>query len=556
MQKRNILAIALCLLTPAATWACTNFLVSKGASTDGSTMVTYAADAHVLYGELYHTPAASHAPGTKLDVYEWDTGKHLGQIDQVEHTYEVIGNMNEHQVVIGETTWGGRKELVDPKAIVDYGSLMYLALQRASSAREAIGVMASLVKEYGYYSSGESFSIADPREVWFMDMISKGPKDKGAVWVARKIPEGFISAHANQARIKKFPLKDRRNTIYAPDVISFARKKGYFKGKDKDFSFADAYAPLDYTGLRICEARVWAMFRRAAPSKKDKWSAWIMGDEKAEPLPLWIKPDEKLEVRDVMAFMRDHFEDTPLDLSKGVGAGPYELPYRWRPLFWEHGKQKYLNERATSTQQTGFSFVSQTRGGLPDPIGGVLWFGVDDTYSTVYVPMYAGLREVPLPYRVGNGDFKTFTWDSAFWVFNFVSNWAYTRYKDIIKDIQVVQRQLEGGFLARQDAIDAAALKLYKQSPELAREYLTRYSAKMSKKTVDRWRKLGTELLVRYMDGNVRDELGKVTHPGYPKHWYKRIADESGDHLKKKRLSTEPPEKKKEAKKNCPCPTH
>ncbi len=535
--------------------ACTNFLVTKGASADGSTMVSYAADSHVLYGELYYTPSADHPEGSMLDIYEWDTGDYLGKIEQVRHTFEVVGNMNEHQVVIGETTWGGREELQGQKATMDYGSLIYITLQRARTAREAVHIMGDLVAKYGYRSEGESFSIADAKEVWFMDMIGKGPKEKGAVWVARKIPDGYISAHANQARIRTFPLRSR-DTIYSPDVISFARKKGYFKGRDRDFSFADAYAPMSFEALRICEARVWAMFRRAAPSKRDRWTRWIMGDMKAPRLPLWIKPDKKLSVQDMMSLMRDHFEGTPFDLSKGVGAGPYQLPYRWRPLYWEVDGKKYFNERATSTQQTGFSFITQSRSFLPAPIGGLIWFGVDDTYSTVYVPMYSGIRKIPKPYAVGTADFQHFSWDSAFWVFNWVSNFAYGRYMDMIKDIQVVQGNLEGSFLSRQPQVEKAAVKLYRQAPELAREYLTRYSDEQANKVVDRWRKLGQQLLVKYLDGNVRDEHGKVTHPGYPKQWYRRIVKDSGDHFYKRRLPGEPEEKKHEQKNNCPCPTH
>ncbi|MBW1806993.1 MAG: C69 family dipeptidase [Deltaproteobacteria bacterium] len=540
-----------------AVLACTNFLVSKGASADSSTMITYAADSHVLYGELYYTPAMTHAPGKMLTIYEWDTGKRLGQIPEVPRTYSVVGNINEYQVAIGETTWGGRKELKDPKAIMDYGSLMYIALQRAQTAREAILIMGDLVAKYGYYSSGESLSISDSLEVWIMDIISKGPDDKGAVWVARRVPDGYVTAHANQARINKFPLNNKKNTLYAKDVISFARKKGYFKGKDKDFSFAAAYAPMDFTGLRICEARVWSFFRRIAPSLKLS-PDYAMGVEGAKPMPLWIKPDKKLSVHDVIELMRDHFEDSPMDLTKGVGAGPYNLPYRWRPLIWEMDGKKYFNERSTSTQQTGFSFVTQSRSWMPNPIGGILWFSVDDTFSTVYVPMYCGIRKISKPYAVGTGDFNTFTWDSAFWVFNFVSNWAYTRYVDIIKDIQVVQRELEGGFFARQPEIEKAAMNLYKTAPELARDYLGNYSAKQGEMVTDRFRKLGLELLVKYLDGNVRDELGKVTHPGYPKHWYKRIIKNRGKHYEMRRIKGEPaPAPEEDKKKGCPkqvCP--
>lgn len=519
-------------------FGCTNFLISKGASIDGSTMITYAADSHELYGELYFRPAAVYAPGTMLDVYEWDTGKYLGKIKQAPQTYSVVGNMNEFQVAIGETTYGGRRELRDKKGIVDYGSLMYIALQRAKTAREAIKVMTDLVEEYGYYSSGESFSISDPNEVWIMEMIGKGEGNKGAVWVARRVPEGYICAHANQARIRTFPLNDKKNCLYAKDVISFAREKGYFKGEDKDFSFADAYAPLDYGALRFCEGRVWSMFRRAAPSQKISID-YVNGVENAEPMPLWIKPDKKLSAHDIMEFMRDHYEDSEWDLSVGVGAGPFNLPYRWRPMTWKVDGVEYCHDRATSTQQTGFSFVAQSRSWLPAPIGGILWFGVDDTYSTVYVPMYCGIREVPKSFAVGTGDFYTFSWDSAFWVFNFVSNYAYSRYSDMIKDIQVVQRELEGHFLAMLPTIDKAAGDLYKQSPELAREYLTNYSVKQGDMTVKRWRKLGESLLMKYLDGNVRDEKGNVTHPRYPDNWYRGIVKERPDVYKMKKLKGE-----------------
>ncbi len=541
-MKKVVLVICLVVLTSVLgnrpILACTNFLVSKGASQDGSTMVTYAADSHELYGELYFTPAGHHPVGAMREIYEWDTGKRLGEIPQPPQTYQVVGNMNEHQVVIGETTFGGRKELVNPKGMLDYGSLMFIALERARTARQAIEIMGSLVDRHGYYSSGESFSISDPKEVWLMEMVGKGPGGNGAVWVARRIPDGYFSAHANQSRIRRFPLNDRNNCLYAKDVISFARKKGYFTGKDKDFSFADTYAPLDYGALRFCEARVWRVFNRAAPSLNLSMD-YINGVEGAQPLPLWIKPDKKLSVQDVMQLMRDHFEGTDFDLTKGVGAGPYELPYRWRPLVWEYKGKKYLNDRATSTQQTGFSFVSQSRSFLPNPIGGVLWFGVDDTASTVYVPMYCSIRQAPPHFRVGQGSFTEFSWESAFWVFNFVSNQAYHRYKDMIGDIQVVQGELEGGFLARQSEVDAAALALYNQAPELARAYLTEYSAKQAEVTVARYRALGIALFVKYLDGNVRDEKGKVTHPPYPEEWYQRIIEESGDLYEMKTLPGE-----------------
>lgn len=518
--------------------ACTNFLISKGATTDGSTMITYAADSHVLYGELYFTPAADHLPGEMLDIYEWDTGTFLGEIRQIPHTYSVVGNMNEHQVSIGETTWGGRKELRDSSAIMDYGSLMYVTLQRAKTARQAVKNMGELVEEYGYYSSGESFSIADPNEVWIMEMIGKGPDKKGAVWVARKIPEGYISGHANQARIRQFPLDDPDNCLYEKDVIKLAKDKGWFEGGDTDFSFADAYAPLDYGALRFCESRVWIMFHRAAPSFNLSMD-YVKGVDITEPMPLWIKPDNKLSARDVMELMRDHFEGSDFDMTKDVGAGPYSLPYRWRPLTWEVDSVEYCNERATSTQQTGFSFVAQARSYLPDPIGGVLWFGVDDTYSTVYVPMYCGIKKVPHNFAVGTGDFQHFTWESAFWVFNFVSNYSYLRYNAMIKDVQKVQRELEGKFAADLPGIDDAAVKLYKESPQLAIDYLTEYSVEIASLTVNRWKKLGEFLIYKYLDGNVKDELGNVTKPGYPKFWYRDIVNKTGDQFEMKKLEGE-----------------
>lgn len=513
-------------------WSCTNFLISRGATVDGSTFISYSADSHELYGELYYIPAGNHLPGIWLDVYEWDTGKYLGKIRQVLVTYSVVGNINEHQVAIGETTFGGRPELKDTTAIVDYGSLMYLALQRSRTAREAIECMTRLVAEYGYASDGESFSISDPNEVWILEMISKGPANKGAVWVARKIPEGYICGHANQPRIRQFPLNERETCLYAPDVISFAREKGYFQGKDEDFSFAEAYAPADFGALRFCEARVWQMFNRVAPSLKLPMD-YIKGNSKAVPLPLWIKPDKKLSLRDITELMRDHFEGTELDMSQDIGGGPFNLPYRWRPLTWKVDSVEYFNERATSTQQTGFSFVAQARSWLPDPIGGVLWFGVDDTYSTVYVPFYCGIQSIPHNFAVGTGSFHNFTWESAFWVFNFVANYIYGgRYWDMIQDVQVVQRQLEGKFLADQSEIDQAALYLYKNSPRLAREYLERYCAEQAVQTIKCWRKLGESLIVKYLDGNVKDEKGQVTHPPYPETWYRQIIKQTGDKFK------------------------
>ncbi len=532
---------------------CTNFLISKGASKDGSTMITYAADSHVLYGELYFRPDKDYPDGTWVDIYEWDTGEKLGKIKQVRHTFSVVGNMNEFQVSIGETTYGGRPELQDSTGILDYGSLMYIALQRARTAREAIEIMTNLVSEYGYYSSGESFSIADPNEVWIMEIIGKGTKlistggsannvlanaNKGAVWVARRVPDGYICGHANQARITTFPLNDPENCIYAKDVISFAREMEYFDGKDKEFSFADAYAPLDFGGARFCEARVWSGFRRVAKDM-DKYLDYAMGENLHNRMPLWVKPENKLSVHDVMELMRDYFQDTPMDMSKDFGAGPYKCIIRWRPLTWEVDGQTYFNERAISTQQTGFSFVAQMRSWLPDPIGGILWFGVDDTYSTVYSPMYCGIFKVPESFEVGNGSMMEFSEDAAFWVFNQVSNFAYTRYNLIIPEIRQRQKQLEENYIDMVMAVDKVATELYKKDTVLARNFLTQYSVNTGNSTVKEWKKLYYYLFTKFMDGNVKEKVEgkqnpKLEQPGYSEEWYRTLIRETGTKFKYK----------------------
>ncbi len=548
--KLSVIALAFALMTALPAMACTNFLITKGASSDGSTMITYAADSHTLFGELYHRPAADYPEGTMVDIYEWDTGKYLGKIKQVTHTYLVVGNMNEHQVAIGETTYGGREELVDTSAIVDYGSLMYLTLQRAKTAREAIRIMGELVAEYGYCSEGESFSISDPNEVWILEMIGKGSPEvkkdkrgrektvynKGAVWVAMRIPDGYISGHANQARITTFPLNDPDNCIYAPDVISFAREKGLYTGEDKNFSFSDTYAPVNFGGARFCEARVWSGFNKVS-SGMDKYEDYAKGYNLKNRMPLWVKPDKKLSVHDVMGMMRDYFQGTDLDMTKDVGAGPYKSIVRWRPMTWSVDGVEYFNERAISTQQTGFSFVAQSRSWFPDPIGGILWFGVDDTYSTVYVPMYCSITETPHAYAVGNGNIMTFSDDAAFWVFNQVSNFAYTRYSDMIPDIQSVQSALEKKFIAYTNVVDNAALELYKKDPKAAVEFLTDYSVNQGNSTVARWKELYAHLFTKFMDGNIKVKDGnnqnpKVSQPGYDKEFYKMIIEHTGDKFK------------------------
>lgn len=536
--------VLLLALAPAAP-ACTNYLVTRGASQDGSTFITYSADSHSLYGDLNFIPAGEHIAGTWIDVFDGDSGKFLGRIRQVPRTWQVVGLINEHQVALGETTFGGREELMDPKAVVDYGSLMNLALQRARTAREALQVMTSLVAEYGYASSGESFSISDPNEAWILEMISKGPERKGAVWVARQVPDGYVCGHANQARIHQFPLQKANNfsdrkqtTFHSPDVIAFAREKGYFKGSDAEFSFAAAYCPPDFGGRRACDARVWQFFRRVTPDSKqmDAYEDWALGIKAdAAVMPLFVKPDRKLSLRDMMELMRDHFEGSPMDMTRDIGAGPFVLPYRWRPMSWkpdQDAKEEYFFERATSTQQTAYSFVAQSRSWLPGAIGGIFWVGMDDTNSTVYAPMYCGIRQVPPSYAKRAGGFDRFSWDSAFWVFNFVANWAYSRYCDMIQDIQAVQREIEGKYLAVQPEIEAAALELFKRSPELARERLTAYSVGEGEALVRRWRELGERLIWKYIDGNVRDSQGHVTHPEYPKEWYQRIIRETGDRFK------------------------
>jgi len=510
--------------------ACTNILVTKGASKDGSTMISYAADSHTLYGELYFHAGAQHLAAEKRDIVDWDSGVFLGRIKEAPVTYTRVGNMNEFQVVIGETTFGGRKELQEPAGIVDYGSLMYIALERSRTAREAIQIMGDLVAEYGYASEGESISVGDPNEAWIFDIIGKGKGEKGAVWVAVRVPDGTISAHANHSRVSGFPLNDPKNCVYSKDVISFARAKGWYKGQDADFSFNGVYAPADFGALRFCEARVWSVFNRAAPSLKLPIDV-AKGVKGAVPLPMFVKPDHKLDVHDVMELMRDHYEGTELDMTRDVGAGPYHSPYRWRPMEWKVDGKDYLHERAISTQQTGWSYVSQSRSFLPNPIGGVLWFGMDDTYSTVYVPMYCGVRDVPHSFKEGTGSWNEFSWDSAFWTFNFVANYTYSRYDEMIVDVQKVQRELEGTFLAQQADVEEQAQALYRRSPLEARDYLTQYSCRQGEMVTARWKKLGEFLIWKYLDGNVRDAKGAVTHPAYNADWYRKIVKEKGDSI-------------------------
>lgn len=541
-MRKISLFMLFCFLCEIHIFACTNFLVGKYASVDGSTMITYSADSYALFGELYHWPAKKYSQGEMLKVYEWDSGKYLGEIAQASQTYNVVGNMNEYQVTIGETTFGGREELADPDGIIDYGSLIYITLQRAKTAREAIKIMTDLVAQYGYYSGGESFSIGDPNEIWVLEMIGKGKGNKGAVWVAVRIPDDCISAHANQSRIHQFPLKDPKNCLYSKDVISFAREKGYYTGKDEDFSFSKTYNPLDFGGQRFCEARVWSFFNKC---NKDmaKFVTYAQGKTQ-EPMPLYIKPDKKLSLADIQGMMRDHYEGTELDWTNDIGAGPFKSPYRWAPLTWKVDSVEYCNERPIATQQSGFVFTSQMRSWLPNSIGGVLWFGTDDAAQTVFTPMYCSVTEVPECYREGNGDLYTFSWTSSFWIQNWVSNMVYNKYDYMHPDLKKVQDELEGKFLAEQSSTEKEALELYKKSPEQAVQFLTKYSEKQAQYAFEKWKKLGEFLVIKYMDGVVRkekdgefirNEHGKPSSPqrvGYPKDFYEQVVKETGDKYK------------------------
>lgn len=544
MKRFNLyLASALAALSLAGQAdACTNLIAGKKASADGSVMVTYAADSHNLYGMLTHTPAAKHAPGEMRKVVEWDTNKPLGEIPQPSETYNVVGNINEHQLAIGESTWGGHKELVDTtgQAIIDYGSLIQIALERCKTAREAVELMGDLVNKYGYASSGESFSIADKNEVWVMEMIGKGA-EKGAVWIAVRIPDNAISGHANEPRIRKVDMKDKKNVLHSKDVISFARKRGYFSGKDEDFSFADAYENHDASTRRGCDARVWSYFRHFAPDT-DKYYDWCAG-KSDEPMPLYVVPEKKVSLKDMQESMRDHFEGTPFDMTQDVGAGPYHVPYRWRPMEYEVDGKKYCMERAIATQQTGWSFVSQSRDWLPDPVGGVLWFGTDDTNTSVYMPFYCGMTEVPS--QLKPGDINTFDMDANFWMTNWVANQAYNRYDQMIPDIRKVQGALEDKF-QNDRPLQEAILKGLVEAGDMDayRKAVNTEGAEIAKDATDAYRDLAIYLFVKYMDGNAKktDEKGdfKITEygipeypsfPGYDKKYYENIVKETGDHF-------------------------
>lgn len=591
MTLKNILgsvSLALaCCLSAEKSNACTNVIITKGASADGSCMVSYAADSHWLYGELYFNPQADWKKGSLLRINDWDTNQYLGTIDQVEHTYKTVGNMNEHQLIIGETTFGGREGLNDPNGIMDYGSLIYVTLQRASTAREAIKVMAALVNKYGYFSEGESFSIVDKNEAWIMEMVGKGSSERGAVWVALKIPDGYICSHANQSRIEKFPLNDPANCLYADDVIEFARKKGWFSGKDSDFSFRDAYCPADFGALRGCESRVWSAFNILSQGwftfedesgsliTKDAhaYLDYAMGYNPDNRLPLWIKPSKKVTVKNVADVMRDHYEGTPMDMTTDIGAGGNALPYRWRPMDFEYEGKKYTNERAIATQQTGFWFVGQARGDYPDVIGGILWFGTDDAATSYVTPIYSNTNKVPDCFKQGNGDLLTYSKHASFWINNRITNACYRMYNIMAPFVREHIDKFENEQMEKVHQNDVKALDLFKKAMDGAekrgkrnsstynvmtdtgnsfyavKQLLTNYSVNTAQKIFKEWQDLEITMTVKFIDGNVKAQNPDgsfkhsefspgipdgLTQPGYTDVWKEAVVHFHGDVIEEK----------------------
>ena len=537
MRKILCTLFALALLAAGRTDACTNVIVTPGASADGSSMVSYAADSHGLFGELYFRPAARFRAGTALAIREWDTGRPLGSIDQVARTWQTVGNINERQLIIGETTWGGREEQADPAGIMDYGSLIYITLQRASTAREAIQTIVDLAGRYGYPSEGETFSIADPKEAWVMDLVGKGAGQKGIVWVARRIPDGYICAHANQARITRFPLDDPENCLYAPDVISFAREQGWYEGEDKDFSFRDVYNPLDFGGARACDARAWSAFNilgkgtftyeedgREVSRPAADWLDYAMGYDLQGEMPLWIKPAAKVGVADVAYVMRDHYEGTPMDMTQDIGAGGNGLPYRWRPMSFEWEGKRYTTERAIATQQTGFWFVAQARAWLPDEVGALIWFGCDDAATSYLTPVYASTKAVPECLREGNGDMLHYSPTSQFWMCNRVANACYKMYDRMAPVARAAAEGFERDQLERGiPEMDAKLSKLVERGRiRKARKLMTKYTVETAQAQFAAWTKLEELLLVKFIDGNIKAQAadGSFLHtengPGFP----------------------------------------
>ncbi len=539
---RKQLLISAFLLAASAASACTNFIVGKNASADGSVICTYNADDYGLFIGLCHYPADVHPKGTMRNIVNWDTHEYLGQIPEAAETYNVIGNINEYQVTIGETTYGGRDEMVDPTGGIDYGSLIYLGLQRSKSAREAIKVMTTLAETYGYCSGGETFTICDPNEAWIMEMMGKGPGSKSVVWVAQRIPDNAICGHANQSRIGKFDMKDKQNVLYSKDVVKFARSKGWYTGSDADFNWKNTYAKPDFSARRFCDARVWAFYNRFV-SGMDRYLPWAIGkDPDAEDMPLWVIPDRKLSVQDVEAAMRDHYENTPLATdSADMGGGIWQMPYRPTPLYFDVDGKKYFNERPTSTQQTGFSYVAQMRSWLPRQIGGVLWFGNDDGNMVAYTPVYCGNTEQPVCYNTPGADALTFSIDNAFWVCNWVSNMVYPRYSLMFPSLEAVRDSLEASYFAQQKEVEDKALALYHTNEAEALRYLNRYSNEKAQQMLERWKQLAIYLIVKYNDMAVKPEengvfqrtpegIGaRVIRPGYPQTFRKRLVEATGD---------------------------
>lgn len=537
---KKLLLTAVLSVVGMGVHACTNFIVGKNASTDGSVMCTYNADSYGMFTGLCHYPAGTHAKGEMRKIIDYDTYVCHGEIPEAPVTYNVIGNINEYQVSIGETTFGGREELVDTTGLIDYGSLMYLGLQRAKTAREAIDVMTSLVAQYGYNSEGETFTICDPNEAWIMEMIGKGPGRTGAVWVAIRIPDDAICAHANQSRITTFDQKDKKNVLYSKDVIKFAREKGFFDGKDKDFSFNDAYAYPDFSGRRYCEARVWSFFNHFS-NDMDRYLPYAMGKVKeAEPMPLWIIPNKKVSLQDIQDCMRDHYEGTPFSLDSDIGGGIWQMPYRPTPLSFKVDGKEYFNERPTSTQQTGFSYIAQLRGWLPRQIGGILWFGNDDGNMVAYTPVYCSAIRQPECYNTPGADAVTFSDKNAFWVCNWVSNMVYPRYSSMFPSLKAVRDSLEQSYIKEVPAVDLKAQQLLASSEKQAVDYLTDYTCKKGDEMICRWRQLAIYLIVKFNDMAEKKEVNgrfevtpegvsKVVRPGYPEATARKIAEQTGD---------------------------
>lgn len=533
-MKSLILSAAMLLASEGA-FACSNLIVGKKASVDGSVLVSYNADDYGMFGYLCHYPAGTHPKGTMRQIYDWDSGVYHGEIEEAPVTYNVIGNINEFQLSIGETTYGGREEMVDSTGILDYGSLIYVTLQRAKTAREAISVMTSLVEKYGYNSEGETFSICDPNEAWIMEMQGTGAGSKGVVWVALRIPDDAICAHANQSRIGKFNMKDKKNVLYSKNVISYARKMGWFNGKDSEFSWKNTYAFPDFSGRRFCDARVWSFFNHYADDF-DRYLPWALGKDKdAEDMPLWIVPNRKLSVADVENGMRDHYEGTALALdTTSIGGGIYEMPYRPTPLTFTVDGKQYFNERPISTQQTAFTFVSQLRSWLPREIGGVLWFGNDDANMVAYTPVYCGNTVQPACYNTKGADAVTFSSDNAFWLCNMVSNMVYPRYSQLFPELKTVRDSLETSYFANQTSIEKQAADLYQTDKAAALKLLNNYSNAKADEMLANWKRLATRIIVKYNDMAVKKEkdgklLQSVTRPGYPASFGRKLVKETGD---------------------------